>query len=132
MWWVDNYHLSYFFAGPPDRALYGNVSSSQAYHLLPSVFYLFLKKYVRLDCWDSWSNVLENRLCLGLSNLVSFCIVSLFSQHVCSFFLEDARHLLSLFSDHSTILTLCYALFWHSKYQFKTLCILLHLAQHSI
>ena len=39
---------------------------------------------------------------------------------------------LSLSSDLSAILPLCYALFWHPKYRPKTLCILLHLVHHSI
>ena len=93
---VDNYQLYYHFVGPSDRALSSHVSSIQADHLLPSIPYSFVRKHVRVDCWGSWSNILGHYLSLGLSSLVSLCIVSLFSQHLCSLFLGDARHLISL------------------------------------
>ena len=96
MWSLDIYQLYYLFAGPSDRELYGHVSSIQAYHLLPSISYLFVRKHVCVDCWGSWSNILGHRFALGLSNLVSFCIVSSFFQHLCLLFLEDVRHFLSL------------------------------------
>ena len=97
MQWVNNYQLYYLFVGHSDRVLYGHVPFIQVNHLLPSIFYSFVKKHVPVDCWGSWSNILGHRLSLGLSNLVSFCIISLFSEHLCSLFLEDARDLLSQF-----------------------------------
>ena len=102
MYWVNNYQLYCLFADPSNRALYGHASSIQADHLL-SIFYSFVRKHVGVDCWGSWFNILGHLLSLRLSSFVSFCIVSLFSQYLCSLFLEDARHLLSLFRS-----------FWHS------------------
>ena len=134
MYWVDNYPLYYLFMDPSNRTLYGHASSIQADHLLLSIFYSFLRKHVGVGCWGSWFNILGHRLSLRLSSFVSFCIVSLFSEHLCSLFLEDAHHLLSLSlsSDLSIILPLCYVLFWYPNYCSKTLCIVLRLAHYSI
>ena len=53
MQWVNDYQLYYLFEVPSDRALYNHVSSIQADHLLPSIFYSFVRKHVHVDCSGS-------------------------------------------------------------------------------